>query len=139
MKEPRFRPHHLGIAVDELDTAIRFYTESLDFDLLSGPFDDPVQKVSVCFIGSADSGRIELVAPLDKESPVNRYLTKEIGAYHICYEVSDLNQAVQDLAAQGCLSLGQPVPAVAFAGRRIAWLFTPTRHLLELLETDRSG
>jgi methylmalonyl-CoA/ethylmalonyl-CoA epimerase len=32
--------------------------------------------------------------------------------------------------------VSDPMPAVAFGGRRIAWLYTPTRQLLELVETD---
>ena len=29
-----------------------------------------------------------------------------------------------------------PVPAVAFGGRQIAWLYTPTRQLFELVEAE---
>jgi hypothetical protein len=30
--------------------------------------------------------------------------------------------------------LGEPVPAVAFGGRRIAWFYTRTHQLFELVE-----
>jgi len=34
----------------------------------------------------------------------------------------------------GCLVVAAPVPAVAFGGKRIAWLYAPTRQLLEFVE-----
>lgn len=136
MPATRFHLHHLGVAVTDLDSALRFYREALGCELLSGPFHDPLQRVAVCFIGSAGAGQIELVAPIGEDSPVHRYLTREVGAYHTCYEVDSIEQAVEGLREQGCLVLSKPVPAVAFAGRRIVWLYTPTRHLLELLEQD---
>jgi methylmalonyl-CoA/ethylmalonyl-CoA epimerase len=40
------------------------------------------------------------------------------------------------MKSKRCLLLGDPVPAVAFGGRRIAWLYTPTRQLVELLEAE---
>ena len=32
--------------------------------------------------------------------------------------------------------ISPPAPAVAFDGRRIAWVYTPTRQLIELLEEE---
>jgi hypothetical protein len=45
--------------------------------------------VSVCFLetGKPSDATIELVAPTGEDSPVNRILTKDIDAYHLCYEV----------------------------------------------------
>ena len=45
--------------------------------------------------------------------------------------------ALEHAKAQGCLLLRAPVPAVAFAGRPIAWLMAPTRQLIELVEEPR--
>ena len=67
------------------------------------------------------------------------FLAKGIGAYHICYEVSDLEKTLEDVRASGCVLISAPVPAAAFEGRRIAWLSTPTRHLVELLEVRDEG
>ena len=57
----------------------------------------------------------------------------------VCFLGSDapgeiVYELVTPLVAAGCYVIAEPVPAVAFAGRRIAWLMTGTRHLIELLE-----
>jgi methylmalonyl-CoA/ethylmalonyl-CoA epimerase len=132
---PSFRPLHLGVAVRDLNTALTFYEQVLGFQLLHGPVDDPVQQVTVCFVGATDGVEIELIAPLGDQSPVARYLARETGAYHICYEVPDIEQALRDVREKGCLVISPPVPATAFGGRRIAWFYTPTKHLIEILET----
>jgi len=131
-----FAFHHVGVAVADLDKAANFYTTALGFKITSGPFDDPIQKVRLLFL--ADAGRqathIELISPNAEDSPINTYLKQGAGAYHVCYEVSDIQQALALLRARRCLVVSQPVPAVAFGGRRIAWCFTPTQQLVELLE-----
>jgi hypothetical protein len=79
---------------------------------------------------------IELVAPLNDQSPIKRLLGKGGGVYHLCYEAADLDSAIAKLVAAGCLVVSQPVPAVAFSGRRIAWLYSPLRQLFELVEAQ---
>lgn len=132
------RFHHLGIAVRDMDGAIESYAQMLGLRLLGPPVDDPIQRVRVCFLGSDAPGEIvyELVTPLvaGEKSPIDRVLEKGNTSYHVCYEVPGLERAIADLVAAGCYVIAEPVPAVAFAGRRIAWLMTGTRHLIELLE-----
>ena len=127
---------HMGVAVPDLAKAVPVYRDLFGCELTSGPFDDPIQKVSVCFLGPTASFpvQIELVAPLNEESPVRKILAKGGGAYHLCYATADLDRTLAELAVKGCVTVSAPVPAVAFSGRRIAWLFTPTRQLLELVE-----
>ena len=136
MSEPSLKIHHLGVAVADMEGALVFYRDVLGFVLDSEMFDDPIQKVRVCFLKQkGDSGfQIELIQPLNATSPVNGYLTKGIGAYHICYEVADIEKTLIDLRAKKCVPVSPPVPAVAFEGRRIAWCVTPTKHLIELVE-----
>ena len=128
--------HHLGIVVADLDKALESYREIFGYELLRGPYDDPIQQVRVCFIGSDDAGHpeLELVAPLNEKSPVKTLLDKGGGAYHVCYQTLNIEEALSDLRAKGCSIVSRPVPAVAFGGSRIAWLYTPSRQLLELVE-----
>jgi methylmalonyl-CoA/ethylmalonyl-CoA epimerase len=127
---------HIGVAVPSIRQAITTYQDIFCYVVLSGPFDDPVQHVSVCFIGTGEPGdlTIELVAPLDDNSPVTKVLAKGIGAYHVCYEVDDIEAALEYVRSQGCIVVSRPVPATAFKGKRIAWFYTPTRQLVELVE-----
>jgi methylmalonyl-CoA/ethylmalonyl-CoA epimerase len=127
---------HLGVAVSNIGTALDLYRDLFGYKIIKGPIDDPVHKVSVCFIGANNSDQfiIELVAPLGQGSPVDQVLAKGITTYHVCYEVEDMDQALKHVKEKGCMVLGQPLPAVAFQGRRIAWFYTPNRQLVELLE-----
>ncbi len=126
--------HHLGVAVKDMQAGMRTYDELLGYRLLSGPFDDPIQSASVCFLGNGGSFVIELIAPLGESSHVHSLLAKGNSAYHVCYEVPDIERTLEDAKGKGCLIVRAPAPAVAFEGRRIAWLFAPTRHLIEVLE-----
>ncbi|MCI0390097.1 MAG: VOC family protein [Acidobacteria bacterium] len=127
---------HLGVVVADLDKALESYREIFGYELLRGPYDDPIQQVRVCFVGSDGAGHpdLELVAPLNEKSPVKTLLDKGVAAYHVCYQVLNIEQALSDLRAKGCSIVSRPVPAVAFGGSRIAWLYTPSRQLLELVE-----
>jgi methylmalonyl-CoA/ethylmalonyl-CoA epimerase len=133
MKEFSF--HHVGVAVPDLNEAIPTYRNLFDYELLSGPFDDPIQNVSVCFLSRGEGDTvIELVAPLGPNSPIDRTLKKGGGTYHVCYEVPDLGAAIDRLTGQGSFLLSGPVPAVAFEMRNIAWLMTPANLLVELIQ-----
>jgi methylmalonyl-CoA/ethylmalonyl-CoA epimerase len=130
-----FAFHHIGIAVRDLTSAIESFQRLFKYRVMSGPFDDPIQKVSVCFLSRGDDDTVlELVAPLGTGSPVTRTLEKGGGTYHVCYQVPNINAAIEHLRAEGCLLLSNPVPAVAFDMREIAWLMTPARLLVELLQ-----
>ena len=127
---------HLGIIVADLDKALESYREIFGYELLRGPYDDPKQQVRVCFLGSNGAGHpdLELVAPINDQSPVTNMLNNGGGAYHVCYQVLNLEQALSELRSKGCFIVSRPVPAVAFGGARIAWIYTPARQLMELVE-----
>jgi methylmalonyl-CoA/ethylmalonyl-CoA epimerase len=131
----RFTVHHVGVAVKKLHSAILDYEKLFGYELVSGPFDDPIQKVSVCFLrrGQTDTV-IELVAPLGPKSPIDLTLKKGGGTYHLCYEVGDIDKAIAHMTEQGAYLLSGPVPAVAFGMRPIAWLLTETNLLVELVQ-----
>ena len=67
---------------------------------------------------------------------MQRVLAKGLSLYHVCYEVPNLEEAIEHLRASGCLSVSGPTPAVAYDGRPIAWLYTPNRQLTELVEAS---
>lgn len=130
-----FTFHHIGIAVPNLQTAIPIYEDLFDYKLISGPFDDGIQNVTVCFLSRGDGDtRIELVAPLRPNSPIARVLKQSGGPYHVCYEVPDIKIAIDHLTERGSMLVSGPAPAVAFAMREIAWLMTEANLLVELLQ-----
>ena len=131
----RFTFHHVGVAVRNIQQAVANYQSLFDYKLISGPFDEPIQNVSVCFLSRGEGDTtIELVAPLGPNSPIDRILKKGGGTYHVCYQVPDMNAAIQHLTERGSLLLSGPVPAIAFEMREIAWLMTETELLVELVQ-----
>ena len=128
--------HHIGIAVPDMAKSIAWYEKCMGYKVISGPFDDPLQNVTVCFMSCGDPAEfpLELVAPLGPNSPVDNVLAKHQGAYHLCYEVSDMEQTLNWARENRCIIVSQPVPAVAFDQLKIAWIFTPTRQLIEVVE-----
>lgn len=131
----RYTFHHVGVAVRNVQEAIPNYVSLFGYKLISGPFDDPIQNVSVCFLSRGEGDTvIELVAPLGPNSPIDRTLKRGGGTYHVCYEVPDMNAAIAHLTEQGSFLLSGPVPAVAFQMREIAWLMTESSLLVELVQ-----
>lgn len=127
--------HHFGVAVRDLQQAIPVFGNMFGYQLKSGPFDDPIQNVSVCFLSRGDGDPVlELVAPLGPNSPIDRTLRKGGGIYHICYQVPDIRGAIEHLTELGSFLLSGPVPAVAFGMREIAWLMTEADLLVELVQ-----
>ena len=134
-----FKLLHVGVAVPSLEAATELLANLLGYKVVAGPFDDPLQKVTVIFLAKSagDVAEIELIAPLSEDSPIRSMLKKQGGgAYHLCFETKDLDAALVHAQEQGCVVLVQPVPAVAFQGRRIAWIYTSSRQLFELVEAE---
>jgi len=61
------------------------------------------------------------------------------GPNHLCYSVGDIEAAVTKLRDAGMITLCEPVDAVAFPGRRIAWLMGQDRIPVELVEKGELG
>jgi methylmalonyl-CoA/ethylmalonyl-CoA epimerase len=135
-----FKLRHVGVAVRTLGPTTETLKTLFGYRMISGPFDDPIQKVSVNFLTTADNdvAEIELIAPLTEDSPIKSMLAKNTGgAYHLCFETSNIDEALEHAKSQGCMIVSPPVPAVAFEGRRIAWIYTKTRQLFELVEAKK--
>jgi methylmalonyl-CoA/ethylmalonyl-CoA epimerase len=137
---PKLRFDHIGVAVPEIESALEFYAKALGYQICSGPFDDDQQQARVVFIaeGPSESFALELIAPLHERSHVHRLLDRGVGAYHLCYETVDIHASIKSLTAAGCLIVHKPTPAVAYAGRQIAWLYTPAKQLMELVEAPQA-
>lgn len=134
-----FKLRHVGVAVPSLGPATQALSDLFGYRVVSGPFDDPIQKVSVNFLtqSDVDVAEIELIAPLSEDSPITSMLAKSGGgAYHFCFETTDIEQALVHAKNNGCMVVSGPVPAVAFNGRKIAWIYTKSRQLFELVEAE---
>jgi methylmalonyl-CoA/ethylmalonyl-CoA epimerase len=128
------RFHHVGIAVQNINEAIKAY-EAFGYSKVSDIIIDPIQKVQLCFLDKDESPTLELVAPISSESPVTNILAKSGPTpYHNCFEVYDLTESVASLKQWGYRRLSAIVPAIAFGNRKICFLYHKEAGLIELLE-----
>jgi methylmalonyl-CoA/ethylmalonyl-CoA epimerase len=121
--------------VPSIAEGLKRWSVTLSAVSVSEPFNDETQRARVLFL-EFESGAtsLELVEPLPGESPVARFLEKGGGLHHLCFEVDDLEQHITHMKTQQALLLRRPQPAVAFGGRRIAWMITRDKLLVEYLE-----
>jgi methylmalonyl-CoA/ethylmalonyl-CoA epimerase len=132
---------HFGFVVADIEAGVAGFTKSLAASWDGRIFQDPLQKVKVTFLetGPGDA-RIELVQPDAEDSPVSRFLREKGGGFHhVCYEVADLERQMAEMKSRGALIARRPLPAMAFEGRRIAWMLTAEKMLVELLEGRRAS
>jgi methylmalonyl-CoA/ethylmalonyl-CoA epimerase len=130
------RLHHVGYVTASIAGSVDEYTKTTGLVWDGRVIHDPLQMASVAFLRSDDdsSPAVELVEPAGRRSPVNSVLAKGGGLHHICIEVSDLYAHIEASKAAGCTLVRVPMAAVAFDGRKIAWITTPTGQLIELLQ-----
>jgi methylmalonyl-CoA/ethylmalonyl-CoA epimerase len=136
--------HHIGYVVDSIEDRIASIAASLAARPVPGIFEDPIQRSRVAFLmlppWEPSSVQLELVEPAAPDSPVTRFLEKGGGFHHLCYEVDHLETQLEAMKAQRAILIRSPKPAVAFGGRRIAWIRSAKDSLLiEYLERGPSG
>lgn len=107
------RMNHLGYAVPDMGAAIAHYRDVMGATLITEPFDLPEQGVKVCFVNTpghdgTEGTQVELLSPLDGNSPVTGFLVKNPlgGQHHVCFEVPDIEAARAEFEAMGKRILG---------------------------------
>lgn len=111
---------HIAIAVKDLDEAISLYQSLLG----KGP--DHIeevadQQVRAAFFGVGQAN-LELLFPTSPDSPVANFLDKRgPGLHHLCLQVKNLEQHLDDLKAKG-VKLIDEKPRIGAHGKRIAFI-----------------
>jgi methylmalonyl-CoA/ethylmalonyl-CoA epimerase len=102
---------------------------------------DPVLDVNVQFVKLAHSEiLVELVEPLSEQSPVQTFVKRGNGLYHLCFEVPDLQSQLDLERARHSIIVVNPTNAEAFNsdGGRVAFVVRRSGMLLEFLEKRNS-
>ncbi len=129
---PSARLAHVGIAVPNVDTALRFYRDILG---ITPPAPEEADGARIVSLPFGDS-EVELLEPVDPEGPIARFLARRgPGIHHICYRVPDLDQALNACRGAG-YQLIDDTPRQGAGGRRIAFVHPKATAgiLLELTE-----
>ncbi len=109
---------HVGIAVPDIEAALAFYRDVLGVEPHPPETADGASIVSLSFGESV----VELLAPLEPDSPIARFLSRRgPGIHHICYRVPDLDAALAACRSAG-YRLVDETPRLGAGGRRIAFV-----------------
>ena len=125
--------HHIGVAVKDIDATAAIYEEA-GYNMSDIVF-DPIQNVDICWLTKEGAPIVELLAPVDETSPVNKTLEKNgVTPYHTCYVVDKIEDAVSQLRKQKYVMVSKPAEGVAFCGSRVCFVFNKNVGLIELVE-----
>ena len=116
------RLNHVAIVVPDLAAASGLYRDTLGANV-SEPLALADQGVTTVFVDLGNT-RVELLHPLGDASPIARFLERHPsgGMHHVCYEVSDILKARDQLKAEGARVLGSGEPTIGAHGNPVLFL-----------------
>jgi len=118
--------HHLGVAVEDLDSALSTYERLFGARLEHREtVDDQGVEAASLRIGS---DRVELLAALGDDTPVGRFLAKRgPGMHHVAFEVDDVGAALEELNAEGAELIDES-PRRGLFGLEVAFVHPDAVH-----------
>jgi len=125
---------HIGVAVENLNEAMKLYKESLGLEI-EGTEEVKEQKVKVASIPVGES-RIELIESTDPNGPIAKFIkSRGEGIHHIALEVDNIEGVLQKLKERG-VQLIDEKPRIGAHKMKIAFLHPRSTKgvLLELCE-----
>ncbi|MCE1200379.1 MAG: methylmalonyl-CoA epimerase [Marinilabiliales bacterium] len=91
---------HIGIAVENLETAIPYYEKLLGTGCYAIE-EVKDQKVKTAFFKVGET-KIELLEATDPEGPIGKFIEKKgQGIHHIAFAVENVNEALSSVEANG--------------------------------------
>lgn len=94
------RIDHIGVAVEDLDAAIKLYERNFEMELVHRETVES-QGVEAVLLDVGD-GHVELLAPLAPDTPVGKFIAKKgPGMHHVAYAVEDIESELDRLKENG--------------------------------------
>jgi acyl carrier protein len=128
---------HVATTTADLDGTLVDLLSIPGAQLVRGPGWNEPQRVHYAFVGMPRGEIIEVLAP-GAESPIQSHVNRGGGAYHVCYAVADIDEAVKEAQRRQAKLLNGPVADDAFGGGRVAFLFHPLLGLFEFVQSDET-
>jgi methylmalonyl-CoA/ethylmalonyl-CoA epimerase len=114
------RIDHTGVAVDDLDVAVKLYRDVFGMPLVHREV-VTAQGVEAVLLDVGE-GHVELLSPLGEETPVGKFLAaRGPGLHHVAYAVSDIEATLAELAGKG-IELIDETPRAGIRQSRVAFL-----------------
>jgi len=134
----KMKLHHIGIVVKNIQESLGDLGKYLEFEETTIPILVESQKVNVCFLKTSEV-YIELIEPIENDSPVRRIADSGGGFHHLCFEVEDVFVELEKMKKSGARVIVEPVKG--FEGRLIAFVLLDMKNtncnLIELAEMKK--
>ncbi len=125
---------HIGIAVNSIDEALKFFRDALGLEVESIE-EVPDQKVRIAFLPVGET-HIELLEPTAPDSNVAKFLEKKgEGIHHIALNAPDIEAALGTLKDRG-VALIDSEPRIGAGNKKIAFMHPKGTHrvLMEICQ-----
>tara|TARA_B100000029_G_scaffold117227_1_gene110355 strand:+ start:1379 stop:1777 length:399 start_codon:yes stop_codon:yes gene_type:complete len=99
--------HHVGIVVKNIQESLGELTGFLDFQETSVPIEVKSQRVNVCFLKTSDV-YVELIEPIENNSPVKNFSDLGGGFHHLCFEVENIFEEIEKMKKKGARVIVEP-------------------------------
>ena len=114
------RIDHIGVAVEDPDSAIALYEQSFEMQLAHRETVES-QGVEAVLLDVGD-GHVELLRPLGPDTAVGKFISKRgTGLHHVAYAVTDIDATLESLKAAG-VELIDSEARVGIRNSRVAFL-----------------
>jgi len=114
------RVDHIGVAVEDLDAAIALHEGA--YGMAVAHLEVVEEQGVEAVLLDVGENHVELLRPLDGETPVGRFLAKRgPGLHHVAYQVADVQATLDTLRDRG-LRLIDQAPRTGIRGSRVAFL-----------------
>jgi len=127
--------HHVGIVVKNIQESLGELSSFINFEETTIPTLVESQKVNVCFLKTSDIF-LELIEPVDNNSPVKNFLNSGGGFHHLCFEVDNIVETLKQMKENGARIIVEPTKG--FENRQIAFVLLNMKNtncnLIELAE-----
>jgi methylmalonyl-CoA/ethylmalonyl-CoA epimerase len=114
------RIDHIGVAVEDLDAALKLYAEVLGMPVVHR---ETVTEQGVeAILLDVGENHVELLAPLGPDTPVGKFLAKKgPGLHHVAYQVADIEATLSALKAAGTRLIDE-TPRIGIRSSRVAFV-----------------
>jgi methylmalonyl-CoA/ethylmalonyl-CoA epimerase len=114
------RIDHIGVAVEDLNSAIALYEQSFEMQLAHRETVES-QGVEAVLLDVGD-GHVELLRPLGPDTAVGKFIAKRgAGLHHVAYAVTDIDATLESLKAAG-VELIDDEARIGIRNSRVAFL-----------------
>lgn len=127
--------HHIGLIVKNLSMGLKEIDKISKIKKKSNKVLDKNLGVSVIFIKTANSPLIELIAPINKNSPIQNALKKRLNIInHFAYKSKTFEKDIIKIKKKGFFQITKPTKAKYFNYKKVIFFMSKLNHIVEIIE-----